>query len=179
MPCIEKFTEANKRRSTGQQPGTKSAHSPSDKPRINRLSTGCQPRVLFFHLFPYEFLFVCFRRDINQSCIRCPGVQEGRLTLGPIKPSVSRFTQLCPAPPPCRAPPKPTRLLYVWVLDITSVLGESLRGFVFDALGGTRDACPLCDLFCRRPVLPDPAPPPRRAPRPDPPVVCSVFELDK
>ena len=34
-------------------------------------------------------------------------------------------------------------------------------------------------LFCRRPVLTDPAPPPRRALRPDPPVVCSGFGFDK
>ena len=34
-------------------------------------------------------------------------------------------------------------------------------------------------LFCRRPVLTDPASPPRCALRPDPPVVCSGFGLDK
>ena len=37
----------------------------------------------------------------------------------------------------------------------------------FDALEGTRDACLLGELFCRRPVLTSPAPPPRRALRPD------------
>ena len=37
----------------------------------------------------------------------------------------------------------------------------------------------LGEQFCWHPVLPDPAPPPRRAPRPDPPVVCPGFGLDK
>ena len=33
------------------------------------------------------------------------------------------------------------------------------------------------DAFCWQTVLPDPAPPPRRAPRRDPPVVCPCFGL--
>ena len=57
--------------------------------------------------------------------------------------------------------------------------GETLRRRVFDALGGTRDACLLGELFCRRPVLPGPAAPPDHAPRPDPPVVCLGFRFDK
>ena len=57
--------------------------------------------------------------------------------------------------------------------------GETFKRFVFDALGGTRDACLLGELFCRGPVLTDPAPPPRRAPRPDPPVVCLGFGFDR
>ena len=36
----KEFTETKKRRSTGQQPGTKSASHFAEKPRINRLSTG-------------------------------------------------------------------------------------------------------------------------------------------
>ena len=46
-------------------------------------------------------------------------------------------------------------------------------------LEGTREACFLGGLFCRRPVLTDPAPSPRCALCPDPPVVCSGFGLDK
>ena len=46
-------------------------------------------------------------------------------------------------------------------------------------LGSTRDACLLGALFCRRPVLPGPAPPLRRAPRPDPLAVCPGFGLEK
>ena len=32
---------------------------------------------------------------------------------------------------------------------------------------------------CRRPLLPDPAPPLRHAPRPDPPVVCTGFGIGR
>ena len=44
-----------------------------------------------------------------------------------------------------------------------------------DAFEGAREACFLCELFCRRPVLTDPVPSPRRALRPDAPVVCSIL----
>ena len=56
---------------------------------------------------------------------------------------------------------------------------ETFERCVLDALVGTRDACLLGGLFCRRPILTDPAPPPRRALRPDPPVVCSGFGFDR
>ena len=51
--------------------------------------------------------------------------------------------------------------------------------YFLDALKGTRDACLLGELFCRRPVLTDPVPSLRRALRPDAPVVCSGFGLDR
>ena len=57
--------------------------------------------------------------------------------------------------------------------------GEMFQRRVFDVLGGTRDACLLGELFCRHPVPPRPAPPLRRAPRPDPPVVCLGFGFDR
>ena len=57
--------------------------------------------------------------------------------------------------------------------------GESFRRRVFDALESAREARLLGEQFCWHPVLPDPAPPPRRAPRPDPPVVCPGFGLNK
>ena len=50
------------------------------------------------------------------------------------------------------------------------------RFCVLDALEGTRDARLLGKMFCRRPVLPGAAPPPRRAPRPE---VCPGFGLDR
>ena len=56
---------------------------------------------------------------------------------------------------------------------------ETFKRRVIDALEGTKEACLLGVLFCRRSVLLGPAPPPRRAPRPDPPVVCSGFGIDK
>ena len=46
-------------------------------------------------------------------------------------------------------------------------------------MGHRRDACLPGELFCRRPILRNPAPPPRRAPRPDPPVVCLGSGLDR
>ena len=64
-------------------------------------------------------------------------------------------------------------------VSLVRASGKTFRRRVFDALGGTRDACLLGELFCRRPVLLGPAPPPRRAPRPDPPVVCPGFGLDR
>ena len=36
MPGIEKFTKTTRRRYTGQQLGTKSAHGPTDKSLVNR-----------------------------------------------------------------------------------------------------------------------------------------------
>ena len=50
---------------------------------------------------------------------------------------------------------------------------------VFDALESTSEACLVDGHFCLHPVLPDPAPPLRHAPRPDRPVVCPGFGLDK
>ena len=47
------------------------------------------------------------------------------------------------------------------------------------ALEATTDACFLHGLSCRRQVLTDPASSPSLAPRPNPPVVCSRFGLDK
>ena len=46
---------------------------------------------------------------------------------------------------------------------------------VFDALEGAREASFLGEQFCGHPVLPDPAPPARRAPRLDPSVVCPGY----
>ena len=48
-----------------------------------------------------------------------------------------------------------------------------------DPLEGTRDLCFRGEQFCWHPNLPDPARPPRRAPQPDPPVVCLGLGFDK
>ena len=58
------------------------------------------------------------------------------------------------------------------------VLLENRSGDML-ALEGAREARLLDEQFCWHPVLPNPAPPPRRAPRPDPPVVCPGFGLDR
>ena len=89
-------------------------------------------------------------------------------------------TQSCPTPP--RHPalrPDPTRPWYVRVLDLTGASGKTFKRLVLDALEGTGEPCPLDKQFCWYPVLPDPAPPPRRAPRTDLPVVCPSFGFDR
>ena len=91
------------------------------------------------------------------------------------------------AAPPCAAPSRPARSVSgFWIrqvglhrISLIRASGESFRRRVFDALGGTRKACLLGEQFCWHPILPDPAPPPRRAPRPDPLVVCPSFRLHK
>ena len=61
------------------------------------------------------------------------------------------------------------------MISLVRAFGGSFRRRVFDALEGTREARLLGEQFCWHPVLPDSAPPPRRAPRPDPPVVYPGF----
>ena len=53
--------------------------------------------------------------------------------------------------------------------------GETLKQRFFDPLENTKNLCFLGEQFCWHPILPDLARPPRRAPRPDPPVVCPSF----
>ena len=175
------FTGTNRRRYIGQQPGTKSASRPGDKPDVNRSSTGRFVPPTVYIGFP---LFVLPKRCSGQlfsvpwrargTVVSCSNKHVG------VPSCLARPTQ-----PPGRAPPDPTRQWCVRVLDSTGRIslvlasGESFRRRVFDALEGTIVACPLGEMFCRRPVLPGPAPPPHRALRPDPPVVCPGFELDR
>ena len=63
-------------------------------------------------------------------------------------------------------------------ISLVRASGESLRRRIFDALEGTREARPQSEQFCWHPVLPDPAPPLRRVPRPDPFVVCPGFGFE-
>ena len=56
--------------------------------------------------------------------------------------------------------------------------GKTFRRRVFDTLESAIDACLLITMFCRRPVLPGPASPPRCTPQPDPTVVFLVFRID-
>ena len=64
------------------------------------------------------------------------------------------------------------------MISLVRASGETFRLRVFDALEGARDAFLLAGMFSRRSVLPDHARPPRRAPRPDPPVEFPHFGLD-
>ena len=107
----------------------------------------------------------------------------------PTKQSRRRHPVL-PVPARPRRPavrrPVPTRPGYVRVLDSTGLHRISLvrasgetRRRVFDALVGAREACFLGEQFCWHPVLPDPAPPPRRALRSDAPLICLDFGFDR
>ena len=51
-------------------------------------------------------------------------------------------------------------------ISLVRASGGMFKSRVFDAVEGMWDARFLGELFCRRPVLPSPAPPPRRALRP-------------
>ena len=64
-------------------------------------------------------------------------------------------------------------------VSLVCASGGMSRRRVFDVLGGAGDGCPLGAPFCQCPVLPGPAPPSRRAPRPDPPVARPGLGLDK
>ena len=63
-------------------------------------------------------------------------------------------------------------------ISLVRASGETFKRCVHNALEGSRDARLLGGLFCRRPVLTDPAPLPCRALRPDPSVVCSGLGFD-
>ena len=60
-----------------------------------------------------------------------------------------------------------------------SCVRKNVQATRLRCLGKYRDARFWGELFCRRPVLPDPALAPRRAPRPHPPVVCLGFGLER
>ena len=63
-------------------------------------------------------------------------------------------------------------------VSLVRASGETLKQRFCDILEGTRDLCFLAEQVYWHPSLPDPARPFRRAPRPDPPVVCPGFGFD-
>ena len=95
--------QIRRRRSTGQQPGTKSASRLGDKPVINRLSSGrCVPPSVYI-----GFRLFCFWRDVQATCSPCLGGYEGRLCPGRTVLSASSPARVRPAAPPCAAPTQP------------------------------------------------------------------------
>ena len=86
-------------------------------PLINRLSTADEPVVNRGFCssvgFKYELDCSFFRIDVQDSCLRYPGVHEGQMSPGRTEPSTSFPARPCAAPPR----PAPTRPWYVRVLD--------------------------------------------------------------
>ena len=153
--------KTNGRLHNGQQPGTKSApRGPADKPRVNiwfvlSLLFPDMPCTKRVHKYKKR------RRSTGQQ----PGTKSASRPGD--KPRVKRLSTAD----------------FVLAfgkkgISLVRASGEKFKRHVFDALAGARDACLLGELFCQRPVLPDPARPPRCAPRHDPLVVCPGFELD-
>ena len=64
-------------------------------------------------------------------------------------------------------------------ISLVRASGETLKRRFCDPLEGTRDLCFLAEQVYWHPTLPDPARPFRRAPRPDPPMVCQGFGFDR
>ena len=87
---------------------------------INRLSTADEPVVNRGFCSPIGFKHEldgsCFRRDVQDSCLRPHGVHEGQMSPGRTGPSTSLPARPCAAPPR----PAPTRPWYVRVLDSAS-----------------------------------------------------------
>ena len=86
-----------------------------------------------------------------------------------------------PAAPPCAAPTRPARGVYSTGF-VCSCFWRDVQASFSRYFGGyERDPCFLGEQFCRHTVLLDPTSSarPRRAPRPDPPVVCPGFGLDR
>ena len=112
------FTKTNKRRSIGQQPGTKSGRRPADKPRINRGSTArCVPPSVYI-----GFRLFVLPRIVQDICLRCPGNLGGQRSGCLLGRPTHRHPISCPAPlrpaaPPCAAPPRPARGMSGFGLD--------------------------------------------------------------
>ena len=96
-------------------------------PVISRLSTACQPRALFPHRFTLGFLCSCFRGNVQDNCLRCPGGQEGRLC-----PPTRRRPVLSGPAPPCRpaaqlcaAPNRSARgMSGFWIRQVRNVISS-------------------------------------------------------
>ena len=69
-------------------------------------------------------------------------------------------------------------LFAIYGILLVRASGDMFERRFYDAMDCTRDCCFLGGHFCEHLVLPKPAPPHCRAPRPDPPMVCLFFELD-
>ena len=118
-PAWKGFTKTNRRRHTGQQPGTKSASRPDDKPRINRWSTAGFVSPSVYIGFP---LFVLPESRPQRLSLIRQSVRGTVLSWANRSVGVS-FCPALPSLPLRRArSPVPTRPWYVRVFDSTSIL---------------------------------------------------------
>ena len=118
--------------------------------------------------------------------LRCLGGYGGLLFPGGIILLAPNLARPSLAAPP-GAPTRPASgMSGFWIrqvglhrISLVRASGETFKRRVFDALESAGKDCSLGEQFCWQTVLPDPTPPPRRAPRRDPPVVCPGFGFDK
>ena len=128
---------------------------------------------------------VCCDVVHSRTCLAWKGFTETK-NVGPLVSNQERRTAVVPLINPLSTADRPLvkrgfgSSTALHRISLVRASGEMFKTCVFDALEGTRDSCLLGEPFCRRRVLPGPAPPPRRAPpRPDPPVVCPGFGFDR
>ena len=72
--------------------------------------------------FKYELDCSCFRRDVQDSCLRYPGGHAGQMSPGRAEPSTS------PPARPCAAPPRPARGMSGFWTRQVDWTGVSWRG---------------------------------------------------
>ena len=143
------------------------------------------PDWLLFASWSFRGLFSSFPTIVFSIRWRA----RERVTSGPDRSNgvLSYPASPCPAAPPCAAPTRRARSVFgFWIrqvdlhrISLVRASGETFWRLVYDAFKDTKEACFRGEQFCWHPVLPEPAPPLRRAPRPDPPVVCSGFGIDR
>ena len=145
--------------------------SNEDKQILSWRQTTCQPLMLFPHSVPGHALHEKVYRDRKRG--RSTSQQPGTK-------SVSRSAdKLLSTAAQLRVNREFCSSIGLHRISLVRASGERFRRPVPDSFEGTKKACPLGDQFCWHPVLPDPAPPSRHAPRPDSPVVCLGFGLDR
>ena len=143
------MAKTKRRRSTGQQPGTKRASRPTVKPVVNRGSNaGFVPPPVSIGI-P---LFVFAQGHPVISLL----VWETEV---PSMQSSSSSSQTTPS--------------------LVRASGETLKRRFCQSLEVTRDLCFMAEQTYWHAILPDPARPLRRAPRRDPPVVCLGLGFDR
>ena len=137
----ERLAYTKKRRSPGQQPGTKSAHGPADKPLIKSV-------VNQFSTILFKYCFLSLRTIIQEGCLRCSGRQRWSVVSWAHQHSAIPSHSVPPHPAPPRsaaerrpAPPCPARgIPGFWTRQVRSKLGFLCSCF----WGDVQDGCLRC-----------------------------------